>query len=165
MPDHRTRNPFFIELCGPDWWRRVQNKCPHCGAQVGQIATTCWSCGQSLEDVAYTRDVQATAPGRGALVISGILLFVAAGLNLLPILIFGPLGYYRPTLLDIAIPLALIGGILSILGISYKGTTACVLVVGILNALRALIPIFMIALVLVLIAAALISWKKSAFRF
>ncbi|MCJ2557080.1 MAG: hypothetical protein LN415_08265 [Candidatus Thermoplasmatota archaeon] len=143
----------------------MQSKCPHCGAQVGQIATTCWSCGQSLEDVAYTRDVKATGPGRGALVVSGILLFVAAALNLLPILIFGPLGYYRLTLLDIAIPLALIGGILSILGISYKGTTACVLVAGILYALRALIPIFLIALVLVLIAAALISWRKGAFRF
>ena len=142
----------------------MQNKCPHCGAQVGQIATTCWSCGQSLEDVAYTRDVQATAPGRGALIVSGILLFVVAGLSLFPVLIFGPLGY-RPGLLDIAIPLALIGGILSILGISYKGTTACVLVAGILVALRAFIPIFMIALVLVLIAAALISWRKSAFRF
>lgn len=147
--------------------------CPRCHSKVGQVAEKCWKCGVSLDSGLYGKAAVYADAGGPGLIAAGVLM-ILAGLFILFFIIvtFAIFDSYNLTYLDIAVPLAIVAGILSILRIGYRITLILVLVSGIFIAIRfALLfwtPVwyFLIgSLVCVLIAASLIGSNRNRFRF
>jgi hypothetical protein len=153
-------------------WRRMARICPRCHSKVGQVAEKCWNCGGSLDSRLYGKAAVYADAGGPGLVAAGVLM-ILAGLFLLFFIITSSAisDSYGITYLDIAVPLGLIAGILSILRISYKVTLTLVLISGIFIAIRfglhLLNPAWyflLSSLVCVLIAASLIGSNRNRFR-
>lgn len=147
--------------------------CPRCHSKVGQVAEKCWKCGVSLDSRLYGKAAVYADAGGPGLVAAGVLMILAGLFILFFIIIaFAVFDSYNLTYLDIAVPLTLLAGILSILRISYKVTLILVLVSGIFIAiyfgLHFWTPVWYFllgSLMCVLIAASLIGANRNRFRF
>lgn len=147
--------------------------CPRCHSKVGQVAEKCWKCGVSLDSRLYGKAATYADAGGPGLVAAGVLM-ILAGLFILFFIIttFAVFDSYNLTYLDIAVPLAIIAGILSIMRISYRVTLILVLVSGIFIAiyfgLHFSTPLWYFllgSLACVLVSASLITSNRNRFRF
>jgi hypothetical protein len=151
----------------------MTHKCPHCGKKVGREAVKCWNCRRSFDDHDFIKDGPAyTESTNNSLFWAGLYMIIGGVCYfVISILIFISRGYYSLNLFEILAIFAFIGGFFSIIHVSYKFTTACVLISGLSIGVRSglyfgFYPLYIIpalSLVFILLSAQLIYKNKHNF--